>query len=292
MSLLKTPEVTPSRILSLYRLLLATGEPLAPETLSARVWPHATRKTEGKQQPFVQINLREMREVKLIEETSDGTLQPHPDLPEAALGDDVDSATNTLPLVLADLIFHSTERNHDLAYALAWYLSQDPLHVPGGKDDLPNTAKDQGVGDLTGLTNDTRFGTFRDWSCYLGFAWQHDGGHGTRLQVDPTAHMRARLPIMLPEVGRSEPVSVVMQRLATASPVFEGGQFRKGIEKETGLHTPPEHLSASTSFALLRLHAEGRLIFEARSDGTSRVLACGTHQQRVTHLARMALTSN
>lgn len=288
MSLLNTPEVTPSRILSLYRLLLAAGEPLSPDILGARAWPHATRKTEGSQQPFDRINLHEMREARLIEEMTDGSLQPHPNLPETVRCKDVETAKNHLPLALADLIFHGDERNHDLAYALAWYLLQDPLRVPGGKDDLPNTAKDQGVGDLTGLINDFRFGTFRDWSCYLGFAWQHDGGEGTRLQADPTAHLRARLPIMLPQTGHAESVGVVVQRLAKTSPVFEGGRFRERVETETGLRTPPDRLSASTSFALFRLQAEGLLSFEARSDSASRLLACGSHQQRVTHLARTA----
>lgn len=285
MSLLKTPEVTPSRLLGLYRYLRHVGEPLSTEVLGARVWPRTTRKVEGSQQPFHQINLREMRELGLVEE-GEGGWRSHSDLPEGVRSGEVDEATGALPLAVADLLFHGDDRNHDLAYALAWYLTQDPLRSPGDKNDLPDRAKSEGVGELTGLINDARFGTFRDWSCYLGFAWQHQMGGGLRLQVDPTAHVRSRLPAVLPDVNHAQPVESVLERLAQKSPVFEGGRYRVKVEEAAGHSIQPRHVSPTTSLSLFRLRDEGHLIFKVLSDGAAMLVECGNERERVTHLVR------
>ncbi|GIV03593.1 MAG: hypothetical protein KatS3mg015_2423 [Fimbriimonadales bacterium] len=286
MSLLTSAEVVPSRVLGIYRHLLAAKEPLSRDTLGARVWPRATRKTEGEQQPFTDINIREMLKLGLLAETEEGMLMPHPSLPEIARGDDIEGATEALPDIIADLVFKGNDSNHDLAYALAWYLTQDPLNAPGDRDSVPNAAREQNVDGLTGLTNDVRYGNFRDWACYLGFAWQVHDGRGDRLQVDPTRYLERQLPRLLPEAEKAVPIAAFVSILSGHCPAFEQGTFRREIEAHSGRETPAEQLSAATSMALFQLSAKGEVSFEARSDTESLLLTFGALQRRVTHLRR------
>ena len=142
---------------------------------------------------------------------------------------------------------------------------------------------DSGTEELLKL-NDLRYHMLEDWLCFLGFGWTYSLSE-KRLTPDPTRHLRARLGSLFSEPARSRHLLAdVMARLATLSPVFEGGFLREQVpqaKSEDGAN----RLSAATALGLLRLRDEGFIELYHESDATTLLLPDGDQDQPFSHVA-------
>lgn len=281
MSLITTAEAAPSRLLGLFRYVASRS--LTEEQAEEAVWPKGVRSSEGKFGPEVR---REMLELGLVE-LREGNLLPHPQVPSSAVKTS-DHQVDEIALAIALLVMGSSERNHDLAAAIAWFLGLDPLSATGTKGSVLSQISEAGLKDSTRVTSDVTYGQFEDWCRFLGFSWKMPSigsASEERFIPDPTAFLRRFLPALLPEVGVEVRLREFCENLASEAGVFEGGVHRKRVESAIGLSRPPNHLSRSTSLALERLSAEGVIEMSAHSDAEVHVLEYGN--TRVSHISRL-----
>ena len=282
MSLITTVEATPGRVLGSFRYLVAYG-PLKLENLAGQLWPVTTR---GERANFDRALRLEMIESGLVEETEEG-LNLSSGLPEI-IKKGPDTAEKYLPAVITDLVMSGPERNRDLAYALAWYLSLDPRNAPGDDMGALNQAEEDGVKDLINVTSDATYGQFEDWVKYLGFGWllpASTDGSRVRLVPDPTQYLRRILPEILPDVGRPMAIADFRNQLAERAPVFEGGYLRDDIDSRTGRPLNTGEIAPTTALALLRLVDEGVIELTAPSDAGVHILPFG-ESSRVSYITR------
>jgi hypothetical protein len=259
MSVLKTAYATPSRIAAVYRFLLAQGRAtVSQETVEAVLSP--TTLPDVETQDMVGGAIQESVKMGLVHR-EDGRLGLHPDLPAAAR--DRKHGVARLPLTVTDLILRGNEENHDLARLIAWYLAQDVASAAGDRDSVSAALGDQVGSDKLELTNDARFGQFKYWICFLGFAWMHARDGKEWMVPDPTRHLRWRLDTLFESEDRMPPAQV-SKRLAEICPVFEGGWLRKEIEDQLG-RRPERSLSSATAHAWFRLEEENVLQVERGS---------------------------
>lgn len=280
MSLITTVEATPGRVLGSFRYLVAYG-PLKLENLAGQLWPVTTRSERAN---FDRALRLEMIESGLVEETEEG-LNLSSGLPEI-IKKGPDTAEKYLPAVITDLVMSGPERNRDLAYALAWYLSLDPRNAPGDDMGALNQAEEDGVKDLINVTSDATYGQFEDWVKYLGFGWllpASTDGSRVRLVPDPTQYLRRILPEILPDVGRPMAIADFRNQLAERAPVFEGGYLRDDIDSRTGRPLNTGEIAPTTALALLRLVDEGVIELTAPSDAGVHILPFG-ESSRVSYI--------
>jgi hypothetical protein len=193
-------------------------------------------------------------------------------------------AENVLPVTLSNLFFDpAREANHDLGQAIAWYLSQDVCAAPYNWGTVGVELRTQVAGDQFGITSDPRYGMFEDWVCYLGFAWTHAIKDKRWLTPDPTEHLRRRLPELFRDKP-NQPLSIVevTRRLSALCPVFEDGFLRAKVEPLLKSRDP-NHLSAATAHAWLRLRDEGHVRLTKESDANVLVMPDGDCQELVSH---------
>jgi hypothetical protein len=206
--------------------------------------------------PMIAGTIGESIRMGLLTEEDD-TIGLQPELVKA----DAEATLRRLPLHLADLIFAADNaENHDLALSIAWFLGLPVLTPPVNWDAVQTTITSQGVNQMLELSNNARYSQFRDWVCFLGFAWRDPRG---AIVPDPTPQLRGRLP----SIFRDETTITLEEatkRIAEAIPVMEGGTFRDQVEKFVTTR-PPGYLSESTATAWSRLADEGlvELIYEA-----------------------------
>jgi hypothetical protein len=144
---------------------------------------------------------------------------------------------------------------------LVWDLDQDVRSAPGDWE-AGSAAVDAEVGgDRLGLTNDNPYNQFDDWACFLGFAWRQAHRGSVRLTPDPTQHLRWRLPEVFGSPGARLAAAPLADRLAQVCPVFEGGGFRREVDRRTGRRRE-RRLSSVTAHVWFRLADEGRVRVE------------------------------
>jgi hypothetical protein len=268
MSVLKTAYATPSRVAAVYRFLLAqVRATVSKDTVQAVLSP--TTLPDVDTQDMVGGAIQESIKMGLVHE-EDGRLSLHPDLPNAAR--DRKHGVARLPLTITDLILRGHAENHDLARLIAWYLAQDVTSAPGDRDSVSSALGEQVGSDKLELTNDARFGQFKYWICFLGFAWMHAREGREWIVPDPTQQLRWRLPELFATDAKPSSAQVevrmspaqVERRLAEICPVFEGGWLRKEVEDQIG-HRPDRTFSSATAHAWLRLDEEKMVQVERRS---------------------------
>lgn len=272
MSILKDPYVAPSRVKGVVRYLLAAkGQREKRDTLEALLSPDALiNKGEDRKisRNMVQSNIRECIKMGLLEESEDGSvlsINPKLNLNEASL-----------PSVLVQLLLNTPDytENHDFARVLAWYLAQDFFEAPGNWPQAEHHLRTQIGTDLLGL-NDTRFGQFEDWSCFLGFSWRNSLAGNPILVPDPTAYLRQSLDDLFEGVAnRKKTLGEFINRLGRHCPVFETGIFREEIEDQLG-GRESNYFSSVTSMALRQLEEKKYIKLEMQGDGTVWVLQDG-----------------
>ena len=281
MSVLKTAYATPSRIAAVYRFLLAQGRgSVSQEVIQSVLSPATLSNVES--QKMVGGAIQESIKMGLVRQ-DEGRLSLHQDLPVAAR--DRKLGVSRLPLTISDLILKGNEENLDLARLIAWYLSQDVTSAPGDRDSISSLLGDQVGSDKLELTNDARYGQFKYWVCYLGFAWMHAHGGKEWIVPDPTQQLRWRLPDLFQTKVRLSP-GQISKRLAEICPVFEGGSIRSQVEDQVG-RRPDRTLSTTTAQAWFRLDEEKLIQLERSSaDAEVYILPDGASVTRCSALIR------
>ena len=281
MSVLSNTEVIPMCLIGVVRYLTRiapAGEEL--ETLDGLMTHSGLRgkddnEPEGGMRKRVVDTCNEFVRLGLLANDA-GKLSLSPSLPAAS--QDRATAEALLPITVTDALLRQNNDDQSFGLALAWYLSLDPLTAPGNWDELakaesrPEDAPERRLSEMAkslDIRNDTRFGQFRHWSVYLGFAWAHSLQGSVRIVPDPTSHVRWRLPEIFSAESRLE-LPTFLRRLSTICPVFEGGELRDAAPKLKA--ETPGTLSRSTSIALLRLQDQGLIALEARRADSDRVL--------------------
>ena len=282
MSLLTNMVVTPNRVLGVYRYLLRADERRERrDTLRRALMPSSvTDESTSRPRNIVDDTLTEGERLGLW--TGGETVALAADLPEEAV--QADPPSGVLRRLVAERVWAEAQQNDDLGYAVAWLLAQDPLGQGWTAERAATALKDTEWGEKTGITEKSRFATFRNWTCYLGFGWKINEGAAAVLTPDPTAHVRRQLPRLLDEAGQEIAFPVFMEQLAECSPVFEGGRFRSAVEARLS-DRPETHLSASTGLALQRLQEEGAVHLVEKADAPAHmVLKDGDLNREISHL--------
>lgn len=258
MSVLKQVFATPGRVTAVYRYLLhADGQEETRGRLEAVLSPSPLLGTKGTRE-MVRGVVNECVKMGLVEERDD-RVRLHPALPSAAR--DRQTGAARIGVTLADLLLRGNEENEDFALVLAWYLDQDVRSAPGDWDAFSAAVGREVGGDRLGLTNDNPYNQFDDWACFLGFAWRQAHRGSVRLTPDPTRHLRWRLPEVFGQPGTRLAAAPLADRLAEVCPVFEGGGFRREVDRRTGRRRE-RGFSSVTAHAWFRLADEGRVRVE------------------------------
>ena len=259
MSVLKQVFATPGRVTAVYRYLLhANGQEETRDRLEAVLSPSPLLGAKGTRE-MVRGAVSECVKMALVEERESG-VRLHPDLPPAAR--DRRTGGARIGVTLADLLLREEGENADFGLLLAWYLDQDVRSAPGDWESFSLAVDREVGGDRLGLTNnDNPYNQFDDWACFLGFTWRQAHRGFARLTPDPTQHLRWRLPEVFGQPGARLAAAPLADRLAEVCPVFEGGGFRREVDRRTGRRRERE-LSSVTAHAWLRLADEGRVRVE------------------------------
>lgn len=285
MALLNPPETLPNVARILYRTLRAAdGFRSQREALATAVAPPALRRADddsGAGSRAFEHTLRACVEVRLLEQVDD-VVSLHPDLPDESRNrrrsdDHLPSLMRSL--ILSDALNHglwdSTEGSRDLTRALCWFMCQDPLRPPGrwldsdGPQALQN--RDFPAGARV-FSNDTRWGAFDRWVPFLGFGYHLIRDGREVLVPDPTAVLRGVLPELLTH-ARQE-VGLVLELLASAVPVMDGGVYRRAVEERMRPASVPgadDQLSPSVAHALLVLRDRQLIVLEDLADAPNKI---------------------
>ena len=284
MSLFENPSVSPSRLRGVYRFLLrAPDQREERERLGRLLMPEPMLGGSGR--ATFDRTILEGCGMKLFEEVEeDGKtyVALHSGLPPETR--DQERGEERLTDLFCDLLLDSeNERNDELAHAIAWLLTRNPLDAAGEWDTARRALNQSGCDRVTGLSNAGRYRQLRYWVSFLGFAWQHEMDEQIILVPDPTTLLRRSVERLFQEPGEWRSLPGVLRRLAEAFPVFEGGQYRDRIEELDG-QREAQHLSRATAQAFLRLRDEGSIDLEERSDDPGmRIFPGSDGSQRFSH---------
>lgn len=175
-----------------------------------------------------------------------------------------------------------------LAGGIAWFLTREPTK-PLAWDSAPQGALRDDFGETSetfDVTNKERWQNFAYWARFLGYATLAEIGGQAVVLPDPKLALRRHLGAALPS-GRETPIGVFLNRLATMTPVFEGGTARRAIENRLSdnRRRAPSELSLATSLALRRLQTAGELR-PIRRDDAEIWVAPGLYDGRISHIER------
>jgi hypothetical protein len=278
MSVLTNVVVVPSRVAGVYRFLADHPDGVSLEETYQSFMPSATTdETSGEPRNIIEKTVLEGANAGLW--TTDDDL-----LTLSSEAEEMDD--EALRTVIEESIWAEEGVNDDLGRAIAWFLAQDPLDGGWTLNRVEETLLNTPFADEVGITKNTKYGSFRDWVCYLGFGWQVDvnGSDTQGLLPDPTAYLRRRLPNLVSAPGEEMTMAQFMQRLAALCPVFESGRVRRSVD-DTFSSRPENHMAASTSFALQRLGRSGLLQIDAKADAPNpRVLQRGSKTIQASHV--------
>lgn len=289
MSLLNQPFAMPSRVKGALELLLQErSQRIKRESAEALLSPSSLKGDEGaaSRMNMIRRTIDECVRLQLFIEDGD-YLSINPDISE--LRGDSEDLSRSLPGTILNLILdiRNTE-NQDLAASFAWYLGQDPLDPPATWAEFGETLNEQGAAESLKF-NDTRYDNFAYWSRYLGVANMVSsptsaGAPEYRLFPDPTDCLRPIIHELLSANSGLLSIAECIQLLSVRCPLFEGGRVREVMDN----HSPtrqPKHLSATTSFALLRLEEEGMLAMQLKSDAKALILVDAANRRSVSEIS-------
>jgi hypothetical protein len=271
MSVLKQVFATPGRVVAVYRYLLrADGQIESRARVEKVLSPEPLLGAAGSREMIRGAVAESIKMGLMIEDEDGDRVRLNPDLPPAARKRETGPAR--IAVTLADLLLRGNDENEDFALLLAWYLDQDVRSAPGEWEAFSDAVDQQVGGDRFGLTkNDNPYNQFDDWACFLGFAWRQAHRKTVRLTPDPTEHLRLRLPEIFGSPGTRVAAAPLAERLAEVCPVFEGGRFRREVDRRTGRRRERE-VSSVTAHAWFRLADEGRVRVEQSAGDADVVL--------------------
>jgi hypothetical protein len=185
-------------------------------------------------------------------------------------------------------LLESDEGTRELAKALAWFLAQPADNPPTSYNPRSRTetnsvtqlmneqfGSDEGARSI--LQNSYRWSPFVRWAKYLGFLSFLPIKEGGPCP-DPSEAIRDALAEQADKLVGEIELPRLVTALAKALPVLDGGSYRKLVEQSMD-NVPVsagdgETLSASLSFALLRLKDQGVIDLRRASDSpATRILS-------------------
>lgn len=180
-------------------------------------------------------------------------------------------------------------RQEEIPDAIAWLLAQDPfdpLPFSGGIH-ATRVAKQLGENDplRSVIGNNSRYQNLIYWARYLGFAEWVAGKAGNVVIPDPTYAISECLARIFDKEGELAILTFV-QRMSDAFPVLEEGSARRNLEMRLAgeFQRKDQHLSRSTSLALMRLQLRGKLSLRTASDAQTWILDLGKETKAVSHV--------
>lgn len=306
MALLNPPELRVTVLVIITGYLAACrGQREQRERLLDVLAPAGLSK-DGKHQNDVAVNLACARELGLVTiESNDIRLIPEARKPAGdgptAMASYIRRRVLAPELNMAE--WGSQKGARDLTNALAWFLqfpaSAAPTSYEGGKRDAAELqTADFGRRHATGsdaddeegdsaagwpIANDTRWRTFRRWSCSLGFCWLSPSGD---LVPDPTRAVREVLPDVFAGAKMLDGPAFI-HALGRCFPVMETGEYREFVNAHrVDAREDDGRLSSATSDVLRRLEADGSVRLEDRADAVKLTLSDGT---TVSHISLEAM---
>lgn len=179
-----------------------------------------------------------------------------------------------------DLWAREEARAADLTRSLAWLLALDVYRLGG--DNLFALANDHiRETGLTLMQNESRLSGLRSWGHFLGFI-----RHPRTNEIDPTVAITEVLPDCI-SPGEEMPARDLIEKLAQALPVLDGGRYRQAVlNKLRGNALPPlqsNQLSTSLSRALHCLMINQTLHFKTLSDVGSGITLTGRDGLQTSH---------
>lgn len=179
-----------------------------------------------------------------------------------------------------DLWAREEARSADLTRSLAWLLALDVYRQ--GAENLFSLANDHiRETGLTLMQNESRLSGLRSWGHFLGFT-----RHPRANDIDPTVAISEVLSDCI-NPGEEMPARDLIERLAQALPVLDGGRYRQAVlDKLRENALPPmqaSQLSTSLSRALHCLMVNQTLQFKSLSDVGSSITLTGRDGAQATH---------
>lgn len=179
-----------------------------------------------------------------------------------------------------DLWAREEARSADLTRSLAWLLALDVYRQ--GSENLFSLANDHIYGTgLTLMQNGERVVGLRSWGYFLGFV-----RHPKAIDIDPTLAISDVLPDCI-EPGEEMPATNLIEKLANALPVIDGGRYRLAVLdklRENALQPlQATQLSTSLSRALHCLMVDQTLQLSSRADVGSSILLTGRDGPQTSH---------
>jgi hypothetical protein len=259
----------PGRVLALCDFLLGCPQMRERRTVCESALMPDDLLTGEDKRPMVRAVINESAKLGLIEK-NDEDIQIAADALRILRAQKTDR--RFWPLAFMDLLIQS-EENHDMLFALAWWLSLPVLSAPGDWTTIDMSPKWRQDASNLGPMNDFRYTIFASWAVYLGFAWRQAKQQDRWLVPNPTKHVLTRLQAELGAKPREYEALEFVRKLADWCPVLDGGTFRKTAEGK-GLCEPlePTRLSSSLSLALLSLEEGGYLDLTHAADAEALLL--------------------
>lgn len=283
-------------VVVLHRTLLHEGA-MSRDKLLALVAPPSV----NAEPTMTRVSLNTWVELGLFSEDVDRTVRISAELSTPRRKDE---AERHLPITMRHLVlapqnnerfWEATEnRAADFTRAISWMLAQDVYrtHFVGYKDP-EKVERDQILDQSRRLfQNDTRWPGFKAWAPFLGFGSLGRYPRSDVFVIDPTIAVRERLDAVF-EKRKELDVSEFVGRLAQELPVLDRGTYRREVESQLNpdhwAAPKPNQLSTSLSRALLRLHEDGLIWLDNRSDSNMRLELLGQGRRvalEVTHIVR------
>jgi hypothetical protein len=284
MSVIARMEATPNRVRLLVSVLADRPSGETEERLRAFCSPETLHRAVKDPVAIFRVTLAAAKDLGLIE-TVDDKLR----ICEGVLTRKGNLSADVFAAIERALLPPEGESDlgqADFARAMAWFLMQSPKRPLEQSVNYKLLIQKQMAlpGDTAfDLTSRDRFNSFHYWCRFLGYG---EVVAGRALVADPTTALRRHLSRAM-EGDREAPIMSLLGRLAKQTPVFENGRIRRELEADTKaeFQREPQRLSASTSFALLRLEQEGMLKLAARSDAQAMILDLGADApRRISHI--------
>lgn len=287
MSLLNRPsDGYHSSLVVIYKLLLMEKS-LPKDRIIALCAPSTLYEKEDPK--HLGNTLRTWIKLGLFVESKDG-ISINPDVPKGDLNPE------RLPLVARSTVLKPENNTNffdkegsgsaDFTRLLAWSLMQDVWEYDQTSDVVVALRLNkQTKNDDVFKQNDTRWPGFKAWSQFLGFSWspRHPAA---KIEPDPTAAILDVLHCLF-KAGKTVDASELIQKLANAIPVLDGGEYRTQVESRLGETSgeyswqplPSHQISTSLSRALLRLREGGVVEFVRKDD--DKLLSLTGRERRV-----------
>lgn len=287
MSIVSVAEAVPNRLFAIYGTLLTRSGGDTRERLKEQMMPPSLRRGRDNQSTALfDASLREARAIGLVVEQNENLTVPPTAQPKPRQSEDEAFRAHVLRVLYQEAFIDGSGQSK-VAPALAWLLMQNPLRpMPWSENPLPIISRQLADEEFFDLGNASRLQTLAYWARHLGFA-RLVGASQVFIVPDPHDAI-ARLLSNIFDNNAPLRASEFRKRLAEICPLMEDGSVRTRVEQQASgeiVRANTQRLSRSTSLALIRLEARGRIELQQRSDAEVNLLDLGTSERRFSHIS-------